>query len=75
MFKFLRGFFSDDISIDLGTANTLIYVRDKGIVLAEPSVVATHRDSHSAQTRIVAVGMEAKQMLGATPAILSLSDP
>ena len=40
MFKKLRGVFSNDLSIDLGTANTLIYVRDKGIVLNEPSVVA-----------------------------------
>ena len=40
MFKRLRGYFSSDLSIDLGTANTLIYVRDKGIVLNEPSVVA-----------------------------------
>ena len=46
MFKRLRGYFSSDLSIDLGTANTLIYVRDKGIVLNEPSVVAV-QDDHS----------------------------
>ncbi|MBS0350509.1 MAG: rod shape-determining protein [Proteobacteria bacterium] len=67
MLKILRGFFSDDISIDLGTANTLIYVREKGIVLAEPSVVAIRKDNYAAQTRVVAVGLEAKQMLGRTP--------
>jgi rod shape-determining protein MreB len=44
MFKRLRGYFSSDLSIDLGTANTLIYVRDKGIVLNEPSVVAVQDD-------------------------------
>ncbi|MDE2271689.1 MAG: rod shape-determining protein, partial [Xanthomonadaceae bacterium] len=44
MFKLFRGIFSNDISIDLGTANTLIYVRDQGIVLNEPSVVAIRQD-------------------------------
>ena len=44
MLKRLRGYFSSDLSIDLGTANTLIYVRDKGIVLNEPSVVAVQED-------------------------------
>jgi rod shape-determining protein MreB len=44
MFKFLRGYFSSDLSIDLGTANTLIYVRGQGIVLNEPSVVAVRQD-------------------------------
>ncbi len=67
MFKKLRGFFSNDISIDLGTANTLIYVLESGgIVLNEPSVVAVRKDSRS-QNTIVAVGADAKRMLGRTP--------
>ncbi|MES2663318.1 MAG: rod shape-determining protein [Pseudomonadota bacterium] len=65
MLKRLRGLFSTDLSIDLGTANTLIYVRDKGIVLNEPSVVAIR--SHQGQKQVVAVGAEAKAMLGRTP--------
>ncbi|MBT8420990.1 MAG: rod shape-determining protein [Gammaproteobacteria bacterium] len=69
MIRRLRGVFSDDLSIDLGTANTLIYVRGKGIVLNEPSVVAirSERGSGSGQS-IAAVGEKAKQMLGRTPA-------
>ena len=64
MFKKLRGMFSSDLSIDLGTANTLINVRDRGIVLDEPSVVAIR--SHGNQKSVVAVGTEAKRMLGRT---------
>ena len=75
MFKILRGFFSDDVAIDLGTANTLIYVREKGIVLDEPSVVALRKDNYSIQTRIVAVGLEAKQMLGRTPGNIVATRP
>lgn len=75
MFKRLRGAFSNDISIDLGTANTLIYVRDKGIVLAEPSVVALRRDASSIQTRVAAVGLEAKRMLGRTPGNIIATRP
>lgn len=67
MFKFLRGFFSDDVAIDLGTANTLGYILEEGIVLDEPSVVAILKDNFSAQTRIVAIGRDAKLMLGRTP--------
>ena len=68
MFGFLRGYFSDDLAIDLGTANTLIYVRGKGIVLDEPSVVAIRQEGGpSGKKTIQAVGMEAKQMLGKTP--------
>lgn len=67
MFKKLRGMFSNDVSIDLGTANTLIYVRGQGIVLDEPSVVALKKDNFSSQSRVVAVGVEAKRMLGKTP--------
>ena len=65
MFKRLRGLFSNDLSIDLGTANTLIYVKDKGIILDEPSVVAIR--VHNGQKSIEAVGRDAKRMLGRTP--------
>ena len=68
MFGFLRGYFSNDLAIDLGTANTLIYVRNAGIILDEPSVVAIRHDGHSgAKKSIQAVGKEAKQMLGKVP--------
>jgi rod shape-determining protein MreB len=73
MFKKLRGVFSNDLSIDLGTANTLIYVRDKGIVLNEPSVVAIRM--HNGQKTIEAVGMEAKRMLGRTPGNITAIRP
>ena len=66
MFKKIRGMFSSDLSIDLGTANTLIYVRDRGIVLDEPSVVAI-RTTAGNQKSVVAVGTDAKRMLGRTP--------
>ena len=65
MFKFLRGMFSNDLSIDLGTANTLIYTRGKGIVLNEPSVVAIRQQGN--QKSVAAVGEDAKRMLGRTP--------
>ena len=76
MFKKLRGLFSNDLSIDLGTANTLIYVRGQGIVLNEPSVVAirTGRSSHHSHT-VAAVGADAKQMLGRTPGNLTVVRP
>ena len=68
IFKNLRGFFSNDLSIDLGTANTLIYVRDKGIVLNEPSVVAIRYDRGPGGPKsVAAVGTEAKLMIGRTP--------
>ena len=67
MFSRIRGFFSDDLSIDLGTANTLIYVCGKGIVLNEPSVVALREGGEKRSQSILAVGIEAKQMLGRTP--------
>jgi rod shape-determining protein MreB len=63
LFNFLYGFFSKDLAIDLGTANTLVYLKGKGIVLREPSVVAIHRDTK----RVLAVGTDAKKMLGRTP--------
>lgn len=65
--KIISGFLSEDISIDLGTANTLIYVKGKGIVLNEPSVVAIRQDEPGGAKRIVAVGVNAKRMLGRTP--------
>src|SRR5574341_2212963 len=68
MLGFLRSYFSNDLAIDLGTANTLIYVRGKGIVLDEPSVVAIRQEGGpNAKKTIQAVGREAKQMLGKTP--------
>jgi len=66
LFDFILGKFSNDLAIDLGTANTLVYVKGKGIVLSEPSVVAVHRDSRGVQ-KVLAVGTEAKRMLGRTP--------
>ena len=65
MFKFLSSMFSNDISIDLGTANTLICMKEKGIVLNEPSVVAVKTENQ--QKIVVAVGHDAKKMLGKTP--------
>jgi rod shape-determining protein MreB and related proteins len=61
----LFGWLSNDLAIDLGTANTLVFVRGKGIVLREPSVVAVRRDGRA--SRVLAVGKEAKMMLGRTP--------
>jgi rod shape-determining protein MreB len=65
-FDGLLGVFSNDLAIDLGTANTLVYVKGKGIVLSEPSVVAVST-SQRAKNRVLAVGIEAKKMLGKTP--------
>lgn len=65
-FDSILGIFSNDLAIDLGTANTLVYVKGKGIVLSEPSVVAVRTDSR-AKNRVLAVGQEAKNMLGKTP--------
>ncbi|MDE3011477.1 MAG: rod shape-determining protein [Pseudomonadota bacterium] len=76
MFGFLRGYFSNDLAIDLGTANTLIYVRGKGIVLDEPSVVAIRQDGGpNGKKSIQAVGLAAKQMLGRTPGNISAIRP
>jgi rod shape-determining protein MreB len=75
MFKSLRGYFSNDLSIDLGTANTLIYVREKGIVLNEPSVVALQDEPGRGGKVIVAVGQEAKNMLGRTPGHITAVRP
>jgi rod shape-determining protein MreB len=64
MFDFLFSLFSNDMGIDLGTANTLVYVKNQGIVLREPSVVAIDRETR----KVLAIGAEAKRMLGRTPA-------
>ncbi len=70
----ILGWFSNDLAIDLGTANTLVYVRGKGIVLCEPSVVAVRRNSGGAN-QVVAVGQDAKSMLGKTPGNISAIRP
>jgi rod shape-determining protein MreB len=75
MFKFLTSYFSTDLAIDLGTANTLIYVRDRGIVLDEPSVVSIRTDSVGGKRTVQAVGAEAKRMLGRTPGNLQAIRP
>lgn len=66
IFNKLLGVFSSDLAIDLGTANTLVYVRGKGVVLNEPSVVAVKKDNKGT-SKVLAVGNEAKRMLGRTP--------
>ena len=71
MFNNLLGFLSSDIGIDLGTANTLVYVKDKGVVLREPSIVAVKAGT----TQVLAVGDEAKRMLGRTPGNISAIRP
>ena len=73
MFDKLFGFWSTDMAIDLGTANTLVYVRGKGIVLNEPSVVAVI--SRNGRNEVLAVGEEAKQMLGRTPGNITAIRP
>ena len=73
MLKRLKGLFSNDLSIDLGTANTLVYVREKGIILDQPSVVAIK--THDGQRTVVAVGTDAKKMLGRTPGNISAIRP
>jgi rod shape-determining protein MreB and related proteins len=66
MLNGMLGWFSSDLAIDLGTANTLIYARGQGIIINEPSVVAVQKDSRGSK-RVLAVGKEAKEMLGRTP--------
>jgi rod shape-determining protein MreB len=75
MFNKLRGLFSNDLSIDLGTANTLIYMPGQGIVLNEPSVVAIKEDRIRGSKMIAAVGTEAKLMLGRTPGNITAIRP
>lgn len=71
MLNKLFGYFSHDIGIDLGTANTLVYVRGRGIVINEPSVVAVNQKTG----QIVAIGAEAKRMVGRTPAYITATRP
>src|SRR4029078_7113041 len=73
MFGALSGLYSSDMAIDLGTANTLIYIKGKGIVLNEPSVVAYH--FKEGKKRVLAVGEEAKLMLGRTPSSIQAIRP
>lgn len=75
MLKRLRGHFSNDLSIDLGTANTLIYIKSRGIVLNEPSVVSLQRDPVRGGNVVVAVGTEAKKMLGRAPGHITVVRP
>ena len=70
----ILGLFSNDLAIDLGTANTLVYMRGKGIVLTEPSVVAVRKDARGAN-KVVAVGKDAKMMLGKTPGNITAIRP
>ncbi len=75
MYNWLMKFFSADMAIDLGTANTLIYVKGHGIVLNEPSVVAVAENRLMGRKEILAVGTEAKQMLGRTPGSITTVRP
>lgn len=71
VYNLICGLFSNDLAVDLGTANTLVYVKGKGIVLREPSVVAVHTGTN----QVLAVGSEAKQMLGRTPGSIQAIRP
>jgi rod shape-determining protein MreB len=76
MFGFLSSYFNDDLAIDLGTANTLIYVRGKGVVLDEPSVVAIRQEGGPNSKKVIQeVGLAAKQMLGRTPGNITAIRP
>ena len=74
MFGALFGFISKDLGIDLGTSNTIVYAKNKGIVSNEPSVVAVYKDSRGAK-KVIAVGEEAKKMLGKTPGNIVATHP
>jgi rod shape-determining protein MreB len=67
IFDSIAGIFSSDLAIDLGTANTLVYVRGKGLICSEPSVVAVAKEENGRDEKVLAVGHEAKEMLGRTP--------
>jgi rod shape-determining protein MreB len=75
IFDSLLGLFSNDLAIDLGTANTLIYQKGRGVVCNEPSVVAVQNDGGSGRRKVVAVGTEAKNMLGRTPESITAIRP
>ena len=74
MFKKILDWFSNDLAIDLGTANCLVYAKDRGIIVNEPSVVAVHHGGKG-QQKVLAVGREAKQMLGRTPGSIKAIRP
>jgi len=74
IFDHLIGLFSNDLAIDLGTANTLVYMKGRGIVAFEPSVVAVQRDARGIK-KVLAVGKEAKEMLGRTPGSIQAIRP
>lgn len=74
LFDYVFGWLSKDMAVDLGTANTLVFVKGKGIVLREPSVVAVRKDIRGAN-KVLAVGKEAKMMLGKTPGNISAIRP
>ena len=74
MFKKVLDWFSNDLAIDLGTANTLVYARDRVIIINEPSVVAVHTGTKG-QIKVLAVGREAKEMLGRTPGSIKAIRP
>jgi rod shape-determining protein MreB len=74
IFDRILGLFSNDLAIDLGTANTLVYVKGEGIVCNEPSVVAVQKDNRGTR-RVLAVGVEAKRMLGRTPGNINAIRP
>jgi rod shape-determining protein MreB and related proteins len=75
MLRRLLGYFASDIAIDLGTANTIVYVKGKGVILNEPSMVALGVDRSGLSKRIIAVGHEAKMMLGKTPGQIEVIRP
>lgn len=75
MFKFLSGIFSRDVGIDLGTANVVVYLKGKGVAINEPSVVAVRRGGRRRQPQVIAVGAEAKAMVGKTPTGVSTVRP
>src|SRR5947207_9319465 len=74
VFNSILGLFSNDLAIDLGTANTLVFVRGEGIVCNEPSVVAVQKDAKGGR-RVLSVGAEAKRMLGRTPGNITAIRP
>ncbi len=74
MFKAFMSYFSSDLAIDLGTANTLVYVKGRGIILNEPSVVAVKKDSKGGK-KVLSIGKEAKEMVGRTPSNIEAIKP
>src|SRR5476649_2410834 len=74
MIQKILDFFTNDLAIDLGTANTLVFSKGRGLIMNEPYVVAIHRNARG-QTRVLAVGKEAKEMLGRTPGTIQAIRP